>query len=513
MSFTSAELFPLHARLVPPARAQELQDLARDLLSIDLSARQCADIELLGNGAYTPLRGFMGQAEYESVRDHMRLRDGQFWPMPLRLSIPGRLAAQIEVPRPIALRDAEGVLLAVMQVEEIVPDSSGEDRVYIAGPVEVVCLPCYHDFLALRLTPAEVRARWRSQAQDALLICQTSTLLSPAFFAAVMAVARGHAAHVLWQIGIDTAGGNELADVARIAAHRAQMLEMTAMAEGASKPASLALLPLGLVGGDLRNALFKGVIARNFGASHVGLSGVSADALLPYQTELGVSLIALPDVTQWEKDLLAALNKEGAISPSVVAPAVVNQLRRAYPKRSALGFCVFFTGLSGAGKSTLAKALMAKLLEQTQHQITLLDGDTVRKMLSSELGFSREHRAMNVRRIAYLASEIVKHRGIALCAPIAPYASMRNDARTQVERYGGFFEVHVATPLAVCESRDRKGLYAKARAGLVKEFTGVSDPYETPIHPELSIDTSHITVEDAVLAIIHKLREAGYLNA
>ena len=193
-------------------------------------------------------------------------------------------------------------------------------------------------------------------------------------------------------------------------------------------------------------------------------------------------------------------------------PDVIAEMRRAQPPLYAKGFCVFCTGLSGAGKSTIAKALQIKLLETGGRQVTLLDGDVVRKHLSSELGFSREHRDLNIRRIGYVASEIVKHRGIAICAPIAPYSATRHDVREMIEQYGGFFEIHVATPIETCEARDRKGLYAKARAGLVKEFTGVSDPYEVPENPELAIDTSNVGVDEAVQRIMLKLERDGYLR-
>jgi sulfate adenylyltransferase len=182
------------------------------------------------------------------------------------------------------------------------------------------------------------------------------------------------------------------------------------------------------------------------------------------------------------------------------------------PPRHQQGFCVFFTGLSGAGKSTLAKALQIKLLEITGRQVTLLDGDIVRKHLSSELGFSREHREINVRRIGFVASEIVKHRGIAISAPIAPYRESRRAVRELIRQYGGFFEVYVSTPIEVCEARDRKGLYAKARAGLIQAFTGVSDPYDVPAHPELSLDTSQLTVDEAVQRILLTLEREGYLR-
>ncbi|RMF84539.1 MAG: adenylyl-sulfate kinase, partial [Nitrospinota bacterium] len=193
-------------------------------------------------------------------------------------------------------------------------------------------------------------------------------------------------------------------------------------------------------------------------------------------------------------------------------PEVITELRRSYPPRAKQGFTVFFTGLSGAGKSTIANVLMAKLMEIGSRPVTLLDGDIVRKNLSSELGFSKEHRDLNIKRIGFVASEITKNRGIAICAPIAPYRSTRREVREMISQYGGFIEVYVATPLEVCESRDRKGLYAKARAGLIKDFTGIDDPYEPPENPEVIVDTSVMSADEAAQEILLHLEREGFID-
>jgi sulfate adenylyltransferase len=192
---------------------------------------------------------------------------------------------------------------------------------------------------------------------------------------------------------------------------------------------------------------------------------------------------------------------------------VAQELRRSYPPRKHQGFTVFFTGLSGSGKSTIANALLVKLLEMGGRPVTLLDGDLVRKHLSSELGFSKEHRDLNIRRIGFVASEITKNGGIALCAPIAPYDELRKEVRSMIEPFGGFVLVHMSTPLEVCEERDRKGLYAKARAGLIKEFTGISDPYEEPADAEVVIDTTDTAVEEEAQDLILHLEREGYIGA
>jgi sulfate adenylyltransferase len=213
-----------------------------------------------------------------------------------------------------------------------------------------------------------------------------------------------------------------------------------------------------------------------------------------------------------DKDLKHQLEHNQEIPAWYSYPEVIAALRKVYPPRSKKGITLFFTGLSGSGKSTLAKILYAKFIEEGSRPVTLLDGDVVRLNLSSELGFSREHRNINVHRIAYVASEITKNGGIAICAPIAPYTAMRRDARETVEQYGAFIEIHVATSLEVCESRDRKGLYAKAREGIIPEFTGISDPYDLPEHPEIRIDTAGKSPMQAVQEIMLYLLREGYID-
>ncbi len=502
--FSEPPLFPLTPLWVGDERAQELTQAARDFLSLDLNEHQCADVEMLACGAYSPLRGFMGRAETESVRNHMQLLDGQFWPLPLTLTAPAQICDWLQIGQALALRDAEGFLLAVLNVSEVWRADDGQT--FVAGAVEVVAMSQHVDYKHLRLEPQQVRERWRRQVGSRLFIFQPESVIASALHRAVRAAARAQGAHLLWQALTGAFHGNESIYFARIQTHLAQQQAM------ANEDVSLGLLPALQVPTNLAGALFKALIARNFGATHVGLAGISADALAPYQERAGIIMAALPEASPSEAALIQAMQQSDTIPEEVATPEMLAPLRNAFPLRCVQGFCIFFTGLSGAGKSTLAKALMLKLLEESGRQVSLLDGDRVRKNLSAELGFSREHREMNVKRIAYVASEIVKHRGIAICAPIAPYAAMRHDAREKVERYGGFFEVYVATPIAVCEARDRKGLYAKARAGLVKEFTGVSDPYEAPSAPELSLDTTHLGVDEAVHRILQQLRYQGYLK-
>jgi sulfate adenylyltransferase len=317
--------------------------------------------------------------------------------------------------------------------------------------------------------------------------------------------------------------------------------------------ASLALLPLAVRMGGPREAVWHTIIRKNYGCTHLIVgrdhAGPGSDSsgqpfyapydaqelLRKHEDELGVAMVDFkmmvyaPDLDKYlTEDEVAAGTKTVSISATELGerlahdreipewfsyPEVVRELRRTHPPRADQGFTVFLTGLSGSGKSTIANALLVKLLQMEGRPVTFLDGDLVRRHLSSELGFSRQHRDINIRRIGFVAAEITKHGGIAICAPIAPYDATRKDVRSMVEVHGGFLLVHVATPIEICEQRDRKGLYAKARAGIIPEFTGVSDPYEEPFDAELSIDTTAATPEEAANQIIRRLEGDGYLVA
>jgi len=317
--------------------------------------------------------------------------------------------------------------------------------------------------------------------------------------------------------------------------------------------AELSLLPLAMRLGGPREAVWHAIIRKNHGATHfiVGRdhAGPGSDSdgnpfygpydaqemLSDFTEELGVEMVPfkmmvyLPDEDQYQPiDAIPEGTKTLSISGTELRdrlsdgreipewftfPKVADELRRTHPPRSNQGFTVFFTGLSGSGKSTIANVLQVKLLEMGGRPLTLLDGDLVRKNLSSELGFSKEHRDLNIARIGYVASEITKNGGIAVCAPIAPYDEVRKRVRSMIEPLGGFILVHVDTPLEVCEQRDRKGLYAKARAGIIKEFTGISDPYEVPEDADLVLDTTELSPDQAAQRVILYLEREGYIEA
>lgn len=554
--------------VVDEERAAELKKHSAEWPSWDLTPRQLCDLELLLSGGFSPLRGFLGRADYESVCEHMRLADGTLWPIPVTLDVPAELAATIGPGASVALRDPEGVMLAVLHVSEVwQPDRGAEAEsvfgttdtahpgvdhllnrthpFYVAGELEGIQLPVHYDFRSLRHTPAELRAAFARQGWRRVVAFQTRNPLHRAHQELTLRAAKEVEANLLIH---PVVGMTKPGDVDHYTRVRCYQAIMPGYPKGT---AMLSLLPLAMRMGGPREAVWHAIIRKNHGVTHfiVGRdhAGPGADAqgrpfygpydaqelLRRYEAELGVTMVPFRQMVYVEDldrylpedevppgarvlsisgtELRRRLNEGKDLPEWFTPPAVAAELRRSYPPRSKQGFTVFFTGLSGSGKSTIANVLMVKLLEMGGRPVTLLDGDLVRKHLSSELGFSKEHRDINIRRIGFVASEITKNGGIAICAPIAPYDATRKDVRRMVEPGGGFVLVHVATPLEVCEQRDRKGLYAKARAGIVKEFTGISDPYEPPDDADVVIDTTEMTPEEAAQQVLLHLEREGYI--
>lgn len=549
--------------LVDAYRAQAIRQAALQYPSIDLDWRQMCDLELILTGALSPLTGYLGRADLEAVLSRLELADGRFWPWPTVLAIGARQAQGLEPGQTVALRDAEGFMPAILHVEEVWPADPERERAlaaasgapltaplggpgqyYVAGRVEGVSLPPRHDFLTLRLTPAEARAQFARRGWRRVLAVMPSQPLHRPHYEFYLRAAVEREANLF----IHVAGGS---DPVHDPLHFTRLRACQAMLPRFPPTTTMmAVSPLPPATPGARAVMYKAIVARNHGCTHLVVGGESADdgdqrrgadalglsaAMQARLKEtVGVELVPFPRLVYVEDqdtyltedeltegaralsmndvELRRRLMQDLRVPDWYTYPEVVEELRKAYPPRSRQGFTVFFTGLSGAGKSTIARALAVKLMEMGSRRVTLLDGDIVRKHLSSELGFSREHRDINIRRIGFVASEITKNGGIAVCAPIAPYQATRRDVRAMIEPWGGFIEIHVSTPIEVCESRDRKGLYAKARAGLIPEFTGVSDPYEVPERPELAIDTSQYSVEEAVQKVVLKLEHEGYLR-
>ena len=555
--------------MVSEARADELKTESRDFASWDLRGRQIYDLELLMNGAFSPLEGFLGKDEYESVRDEMRLTDGTLWPMPITLDVDAEFAESLNPGEKVALRDEEGVMLAVLTVSDVwevdkaaeaakVFGTTNEEHPavsylmsqagthYVGGSIEGVSAPHHYDFRRLRQTPAETRAEFQRLGWTKIVAFQTRNPMHRAHMELTMRAAKSVKANLLIH---PVVGMTKPGDVDHYTRVRAYQAIMDRYPRGT---AALALLPLAMRMGGPREALWHALIRKNYGVTHfiVGRdhAGPGSDStgkefygpydaqelVVEYQDEIGVEMVPFKMMVYVEDqdayqpvDELAEGTRTLSISGTELRerlamgreipewftfPEVAEELRRTHPPRTQQGFTVFFTGLSGSGKSTIANALLVKLLEMGGRPTTLLDGDIVRKNLSSELGFSKEHRDLNILRIGYVASEITKNGGIAICAPIAPYAHTRKTNRDLIESVGGYILVHIATPLEVCETRDRKGLYAKARAGIIPEFTGISDPYEEPTDADVVIDTTETSPENAANQIILHLESLGYFG-
>jgi sulfate adenylyltransferase len=545
------------------------KDKAQNCLSWSLNRRQLFDTELLLNGAFSPLRGFLTQRDYDSVLSSMRLAEGTLWPMPINLDVSADFAKSITLGDNIALRDAEGVLIANMTVSDCwAVDKTAEANAvfgstdtnhpgvhyllhetgdyYLGGTLVGVTAPFYYDFKEHRYSPAQLRAYFEKQNWSNVIAFQTRNPLHRAHVIMTKRLMAEHKANFVIHTAVGMTKPGDIDHYSRVRCYQKTLTHYP------KNSAMLSLLPLAMRMAGPREALWQTIIRQNYGFSHfiVGRdhAGPGRDnrgghfydvkaaqqLVLAYQDELKIKVIAAPfllyspergefcEETQLlpgEEGLyisgaeLRGLLQKGAPIPNWFAyPEIIEELHTVLPPRSKQGVTLFFTGFSGSGKSTLANGVLVRLLELGGRKVTLLDGDVVRKILSSELTFSKEHRDLNIIRIGYVASEITKNGGIAVCAPIAPYTYTRRRVRTMVEEHGTFVEIHVATSIDVCESRDRKGLYALARSGKLKGFTGIDDPYEVPEHPELRIDTSEYSIAEGVDLVLAKLTEMGIIK-
>lgn len=557
--------------VLDPESAEKEKTESGEYPAVTLSQRQLCDLELLVNGAFSPLTGFMQKNDYDSVVENVHLNDGTLWPIPVVLDVSNKFASTLKIGQKIALRDAEGFMPAVMTVEEIwEPDKKREAEavygttsdehlgvqylyeqvhsVYIGGRVEGIELSVHHDFENLWDSPRELRALFKKMGWRRVVAFQSSKPMHRVQRDIILQAAKDIQGHVLLHPAVGMTEPGDMQYYARVHCYQAIQKYFP------HNLSMLSLLPLAMRMAGPREALWHALIHQNFGCSHIVIGpkhayppyedkkeiqfysrDESTEFVLKYKDELQIEVVPVetvhyvPEKKRYyplskieskkleyaeytDAKLKDDLQNNREIPDWFSFPEVVSHLCKVFPPLSQQGFTLFFTGLSGSGKSTLAKIVYAKLVESGGRPVTLLDGDIVRLNLSSELGFSKEHRDLNVKRIGYVASEITKNRGIAICAPIAPYTSTRRVVRKVIEQHGAFVEIHVATPLETCESRDRKGLYAKARQGLIPEFTGISDPYEIPEAAEIKIDTSDYSAMEAAQEIYLYLLREGFLD-
>jgi sulfate adenylyltransferase len=505
-----------------------------------LDDAQLGDLELIISGAFAPLKGFMGAADLAAVAVHGALADGTPWPVPVRLSVPAQ-AVPIAAEH-LVLQDQEGSPLAVLAISERIPDG---ELTTLAGPVTALRAPEHGPFRGLRRFPSDIRAELRDGAAAAAGREPGAVLA----YATRRPLHRRHIGQLRHHADLLNARLLLLPLISGPAevVTRPDALVRTVLAASRYLPASTLVVPVPLARQDAgpdADLRASAIVAAAYGATHL----LAADDLPARAGRLPdgsrTAMLSLPEApisvireAEWaydpltevwrplariepgaergelSDDELGALLDSGEPVPAwFTQEEIATELRRARPPRRERGLVVFFTGLSGSGKSTIARGLAEALSERGDRTVSLLDGDHVRQLLSSGLTFSRADRDRNIARIGYVAAEVARHGGIAICAPIAPYAAARAAAREMVTQTGDFLLVHVATPVDVCAARDRKGLYAKARAGLIDGFTGVTDPYEEPRDADLVLDTSAMKTTDAVNAVLRLLITGGWLT-
>ena len=554
-------------RMVTEERISELKQDFVHLQSWTLNDRQICDLEMIMNGGFSPLIGFLAQEDYDAVCTDMRLQNNDLWPIPITMDVTENTAENLAKKDKLVLRDKEGFALAVLTIGDIwKPDRKKEaeqvygtidethpgvnyllhesNPIYIGGSVEGVHVPKHYDYQDLRHTPAQLREEFDRMGWSNIVAFQTRNPMHRAHVELTHRASAEANANLLIHPVVGLTKPGDVNHYTRVRCYQKIMGKYT------DNTASLSLLPLAMRMAGPREALWHAIIRKNYGCNHfiIGRDHASPgndsdgnpfygpynaqDLLQQHEEELGIKMVPfklmvyvkgtgsymtkdeVPEgaetLTVSGTELRELLDKGSDVPEWFSYPDVVEELRKQRPAMSKRGFTIFFTGLSGSGKSTLANGLLVKLLEDGRRPVTLLDGDIVRTHLSSELGFSKEHRSLNIRRIGFVASEITKNGGIAICAPIAPYLTDRRFNRDMIAPLGGYIEIFVNTPLEVCERRDVKGLYAKARQGLIKQFTGIDDPYEEPENAEIVIDSSIEDPEVLVEQILKKIHAMGY---
>ncbi len=551
--------------LTPVEELPDLKAQASDLPTVRISERSVCDLELLATGAFSPLETFMGEEDYQRVLAEMRLKDGHLFPIPITLPVDP--VPHIGLDQQVALCNAKNELLAVMTIEEIyewdlreaaesvfksqdvrhplVAEMHRWGKLYISGRLQILQLPKHYDFQDIRLTAQQTRQRLEELDCNNVVAFQTRNPLHRVHEELIKRATKESDGTLLLHPVVGMTKPGDVDHYTRVRTYRA-------LAAHYDEPnrVLLALLPLAMRLAGPREAVWHALIRRNFGANHLivgrdhaspGVDSKGKPFYGPYDAqelmeqfseELGVTLVPfrefvyLPDEDRYEEVSKVKagtptaslsgtqvreqyLNAGKRIPEWFTRPEVAEILSETHPPRHRQGVCIWFTGFSGSGKSTTAEVLIA-LLPEHGRQVTLLDGDVVRTHLSKGLGFSKEDRDTNIRRIGFVASEIVRHGGTVICAAVSPYRATRNEVRSLMPDH--FVEVFVDTPLEVCEDRDTKGMYAKARRGEIQGFTGVDDPYEAPENPEIVLDTVDGQPEENASRIINYLKEKDFLR-
>ncbi len=535
-----------------------------------LSDRQLCDCEMILDKSFKPLDGFMDENNYHSVLNDMRLSNGMLFPIPITLDINEEFLEKVNVGEEITLSEKEGFKIAYMTIESIwKPDLNKEailvygsndqshpavdyllrksNKVYIGGRIKKISTPNHYDFRKYRLSPSKTKLKFKNKGWDKVVAFQTRNPLHRAHVEMTIRSMKELNANLLLHPAVGMTKPGDVDHYTRVRCYEHiidKYPENTVM---------LALLPLAMRMAGPREALLHAIIRKNYGCTHLIVGRDHAgpgknskgdpfygpfeaqELLGKYEKEIGIEMVpfefmvysitdskykTLAEIQEGEDyktisgtDLRNLLNKGSKIPEWFTYNEVAKELKKSVPPLDERGFTIFFTGLSGSGKSTIANGLQIKFLEMGTRPVTLLDGDIIRTHLSSELGFSKKHRSLNVQRIGFVASEITKNGGIAICAPIAPYSNDRKINKELISRVGGYIEVYVSTSLERCEERDSKGLYKLAREGKLKEFTGISDPYEKPKNPDIVINSDGSkSPEELVDYIFKTLIDMGYLK-
>jgi len=554
--------------LLLQSEINKLKSESKEYLSHSLTDKQTCDLEMILVGGFYPLKGFLNERDYSCVLNKLRLENNSVWPIPITLDISENLASDLEVGGHLTLKDTEGFALAILDIESIYkPDKkkeaekifgtlckshpgtqflfSSSEEWYVGGRLRGIMLPKHYDFASLRMTPKEIKKEMSKLGWEKVVGFQTRDLMHRAHVELTNQALKEIDANLLIHPVVGITKPVDVDYFTRVRCYQHILKKYPV------NTAMLCLLPLAMRMAGPREALLHALIRKNYGCTHfiVGRDHAgpgedkdgnlfygpyeAQELLREFENEISIKMVPFKMVVYVEEkgrymtfDKVPEKTKTREISRTELKRRldlgldlpdwfsyndVVNELRKNYPEKIKRGFTIFFSGLSGSGKSTLANGLMVKLMEDGRRPVTILDGDVVRKHLSSELGFSKEHRSINIKRIGYVASEITKNGGIAICAPIAPYESDRLFNRNLISYFGGYIEVYLSTPLEVCVQRDTKGLYELARKGKIKEFTGISDPYEIPENPEVVINTSYEEPESLVQKILFKIEQLGYI--